>query len=98
MKRSIDSFLDALVEDEELTSCTTRLYPSFIAKLDDLARKVGTSRTLLIRRFLEVGYEELREPLEAAAALRAEQREAAQKARTQTYWAKRRDGREAKAS
>lgn len=98
MKQSIDSFLEGLVEDEELTSCTTRLYPSFIAKLDDLARKVGTSRTLLIRRFLEVGYEELREPLEAAAAVRAEQRGADQKAHTSEWSRRTRARREAKAS
>lgn len=80
MKRSIDDFLNGLVEDEELTGCSTRLYPSFIAELDDLARMLRTSRTLLMRRFIEVGYEELRGPLEAAAVARAEQRKAAQQA------------------
>lgn len=76
MKRSIDDFLDGLVEDEELMGCSTRLYPSFAAKLDDLARMLGVSRSLLMRRFIEVGYEDLRGPLEAAAAARAEQRRA----------------------
>lgn len=94
MKRSIDSFLEGLVEDEELTSCTTRLYPSFQAKLSELARKLGTSRTLLMRRFIEVGYEDLREPLEAAVAAHAEQR----RAKSLEAMAQMRAKREAKAS
>lgn len=94
MKKLVDSFFENLVEDEERMNFTIRLFPSFGFKLDELARKIGVSRALLMRRLVEVGYEELREPLEAAAAVRAEQREAARKAR----FAKMRAKMEAKAS
>ena len=98
MNKFVDSFFESLVEDEERMNFTIRLFPSFGLKLDDLARKIGVSRAVLMRRFVEVAYEELREPLEAAAAMRAEQREASTKAYYQQMRAKREAKIEAKAS
>lgn len=98
MKIFIDSFFEDLVEDEERMNFTIRLFPSFGFKLDDLAKKVGVSRALLIRRLVEVAYEEFREPLEAAAAVRAERRAAAQKARMQQFIRRVNAGREVKSS
>lgn len=73
MKRPVDSFLQDFVEDEDRMNFTIRLLPSFGRKLDELAGKLCVSRALLMRRFVEWGYDELREPLEAFAAARLEQ-------------------------